>query len=85
MSRVQRDLMQCDRQPDERSRLQDLLRKVKGGVESIRVAIVGGGFAGLRCADVLLQHGFQVTILEARGRLGGRVAQSNHLGYKVDL
>jgi NADPH-dependent 2,4-dienoyl-CoA reductase/sulfur reductase-like enzyme len=47
--------------------------------------IVGAGFAGLRCADVLTRHGFQVTILEARNRLGGRVAQSNHLGHVVDL
>jgi protoporphyrinogen oxidase len=39
------------------------------------VGIVGAGFAGLRCADKLLQYGFQVTILEARNRLGGRVHQ----------
>lgn len=39
----------------------------------LHVGIVGAGFAGLRCADVLLQHGHQVTIYEARNRLGGRV------------
>ncbi|KAL2353615.1 hypothetical protein BJ546DRAFT_1093769 [Cryomyces antarcticus] len=49
------------------------------------VCIVGAGFAGLRCADVLLQHGAKVTIFEARNRLGGRVAQSSHLGHSVDL
>lgn len=38
-----------------------------------RVGIVGAGIAGLRCADILLQYGFQVTILEARDRIGGRV------------
>lgn len=37
------------------------------------IGIVGAGFAGLRCADVLLQHGFDVTIFEARNRVGGRV------------
>lgn len=38
------------------------------------VGIIGAGVAGLRCADVLLQHGVKVTILEARNRLGGRVS-----------
>ena len=49
------------------------------------IAIIGAGFAGLRCADVLLQHNCNVTIFEARNRLGGRVAQSDHLGHAVDL
>ncbi|KAK6433030.1 hypothetical protein LTR95_010793 [Oleoguttula sp. CCFEE 5521] len=52
---------------------------------SINVGIIGAGFAGLRCADVLLQHGVKVTIFEARDRIGGRVAQSNALGHVVDL
>lgn len=51
----------------------------------VRVAVVGAGFAGLRCADVLLRHGCTVAIFEARERLGGRVAQSKHLGHLVDL
>lgn len=37
------------------------------------VGIIGAGFSGLSCADVLLQNGVQVTILEARDRIGGRV------------
>lgn len=37
------------------------------------MGIVGAGLAGLRCADVLLDRGFRVTILEARDRIGGRV------------
>ncbi|KAK5683554.1 hypothetical protein LTS10_005087 [Elasticomyces elasticus] len=53
--------------------------------KQIRVGIVGAGLGGLRCADVLLQHGCKVTIFEARNRLGGRVAQSDHLGHKVDF
>ncbi|KAK4179885.1 putative peroxisomal N(1)-acetyl-spermine/spermidine oxidase [Triangularia setosa] len=39
------------------------------------IGIVGAGFAGLRCADILIRYGFQVTILEARNRLGGRIHQ----------
>jgi monoamine oxidase len=38
-----------------------------------RIGIVGAGVAGLRCADILLHHGFQVIILEARDRIGGRI------------
>lgn len=37
------------------------------------VCVVGAGISGLRCAEVLLQNGCQVTILEARDRIGGRV------------
>ena len=51
----------------------------------IEVGIVGAGLAGLRCADVLLQHGSRVTIFEARDRVGGRVAQSKQLGHLVDV
>jgi hypothetical protein len=41
-----------------------------------RIGIVGAGVAGLRCADVLIQRGFEVTIIEARDRLGGRMQQA---------
>lgn len=37
------------------------------------VAIIGAGVAGLRCADVLIRSGAQVTIFEARDQIGGRV------------
>ncbi|KAJ5103397.1 hypothetical protein N7532_003926 [Penicillium argentinense] len=50
-----------------------------------RVGIVGAGIAGLRCADILIQNGARVTILEARGRIGGRVHQSEIAGHLVDL
>ncbi|KKK15274.1 hypothetical protein ARAM_001925 [Aspergillus rambellii] len=49
------------------------------------VAIIGAGFAGLRCADILLQNGAQVTIFEARNRVGGRVFQTTVGGHAVDL
>ena len=41
------------------------------------VGVVGAGISGLRCADILLSHGFEVTILEARDRIGGRVRIAN--------
>ncbi|KIK61253.1 hypothetical protein GYMLUDRAFT_43313 [Collybiopsis luxurians FD-317 M1] len=49
------------------------------------ICIVGAGVSGLRCADILLSHGFQVTILEARDRIGGRICQSKELGYNIDI
>jgi phytoene dehydrogenase-like protein len=42
--------------------------------KKVHVGIVGAGISGLRCAEVLLENGFQVTILEARDRIGGRVS-----------
>ncbi|KAK2845253.1 hypothetical protein FQN49_005901 [Arthroderma sp. PD_2] len=41
----------------------------------LHIGIIGSGLAGLRCADVLLQSGMRVTILEARDRIGGRVGR----------
>lgn len=38
-----------------------------------RVAVLGAGFAGLAAADRLVEHGFDVTVFEARDRVGGRV------------
>ena len=37
------------------------------------VAVVGGGVSGLVAAHKLLARGFQVTVVEARAELGGRV------------
>lgn len=39
----------------------------------MRVVVVGAGFAGLACADRLLDLGHQVDVMEARDRVGGRV------------
>ena len=38
-----------------------------------RVCIIGAGVSGLRCATVLLEHGVEVVMIEARDRIGGRV------------
>lgn len=39
-----------------------------------RVAIAGGGLAGLTCAKVLADAGVPVTLVEAFPRLGGRAS-----------
>jgi hypothetical protein len=62
-----------------------MLRAAALSSKELHIGIIGAGFSGLRCADVLLSHGHRVTILEARNRVGGRVGQSNHLGHTVDL
>ena len=38
-----------------------------------RVIVIGAGFAGLACADRLVALGHDVTVFEARDRVGGRV------------
>lgn len=38
-----------------------------------RIAVVGGGIAGLNAAYQLQQAGYAATVYEARGRLGGRI------------
>ena len=39
----------------------------------MRVIIVGAGFAGLAAADALARGGVEVSVFEARDRVGGRV------------
>ena len=39
----------------------------------LRVAVIGGGMAGLGAARALVDSGAEVTVLEARDRIGGRV------------
>jgi monoamine oxidase len=45
----------------------------RGATRSRRVIVVGAGLAGLTAAYELHRAGFDVTVLEARDRIGGRV------------
>lgn len=50
-----------------------------------RVIVIGAGMAGIVAARLLGESGFSVTVLEARGRIGGRLNTNEDLGVPVDL
>ncbi len=50
----------------------------------MRVAIIGAGFAGLAAADQLHRNGIEVSVFEARDRVGGRVWSQSFLGYTIE-
>ncbi len=49
-----------------------------------QVIVVGAGLAGLSCAFELLEKGLSVTVLEAAPYVGGRTANWNEDGMKVE-
>ncbi|XP_071113292.1 lysine-specific histone demethylase 1A-like isoform X1 [Haliotis cracherodii] len=50
-----------------------------------RVVVIGAGIAGLGAARQLLSFGMDVVIIEARDRVGGRVATFRKNNYVADL
>ncbi|MDR6980056.1 oxygen-dependent protoporphyrinogen oxidase [Streptomyces sp. 3330] len=49
------------------------------------VIVVGAGIAGLAAAHRLLERGARVTVLEASGRVGGKLLPGEIAGVRVDL
>ena len=79
ISRVQRDLsvflQDLNRSVKVTAMIRRAIRRSRAG-RSPHVCIVGAGMAGLRCAEVLIEKGIKVTILEGRDRIGGRVCSA---------
>lgn len=49
------------------------------------VAVIGAGAAGLRAAATLRDRGFTVVVLEARDRIGGRIATVRPNGWPIPI
>lgn len=57
-----------------------------GSNDGVDVIIIGAGMAGLSAAYNLTRAGFTVLIVEARGRIGGRVwTDRTLLGTPIDM
>jgi len=50
-----------------------------------KVIVIGAGFSGIAAACALKEAGYDVTILEARDRIGGRVRTDRRFGTPIDL
>ncbi|MGH3704835.1 MAG: flavin monoamine oxidase family protein, partial [Agromyces sp.] len=50
-----------------------------------RVVVVGAGLAGLTAARELADAGFEVVVLEARNRLGGRIHSTDATGFDTPV
>ena len=58
--------------------------EVLTALDSARVAVIGGGCAGLAAAARLTEHGIHCTLYEASPHLGGRARGLNWKGQRLD-
>lgn len=54
-------------------------------MQTVDTVIIGGGLSGIYAAYLLYQKSKSFVVLEARGRLGGRILSPEHQGFFSDL
>jgi len=84
VSRMKGDLIKCSEDLFVGFRPRPAIRDRPAG-KTPHVGVIGTGLAGLRCAEVLVDGGAKVTLLEARDRIGGRVSLSLYYSRRVFL
>ncbi len=63
----------------------DMVERISGGANNpLRVAIIGGGYAGMAAATELARHGVGVNVFEAGRVLGGRARRVETDGRALD-
>ncbi|KAK3320464.1 flavin-containing amine oxidase [Cercophora scortea] len=87
VSRMKADLLNCSRDLLASVQPRAAIRSLSGGTQrkTPHIGVIGAGLAGLRCAEVLIDGGARVTVLEALDRIGGRIHQSRLLDQSVDM
>ena len=60
-------------------------RRLIDRVRARTAVVIGAGIAGASAARVLRDAGLEVTVLEARGRVGGRIWSNEDWGVPVEL
>ena len=53
--------------------------------QKTQVVVVGAGIAGLAAAKDLQESGYEVTVLEASNRIGGRIYTDRSLGFPLEI
>ncbi|NER39694.1 MAG: FAD-dependent oxidoreductase, partial [Oscillatoria sp. SIO1A7] len=57
----------------------------KSSTNKPKILVIGAGVSGLAAARELVRSGFEVTVLEGRDRIGGRINTDRSLGLPIDL
>lgn len=60
-------------------------QSAKARTQGEQVIVIGAGMSGLAAARELRAHGYTVTVLEGRDRIGGRVWTNRDLGFPIDM
>lgn len=79
------DREECAVNPITQNRAYLLTREIPPAQEKKKVAVVGGGIAGLKAAETAAARGHDVTIFEKTGALGGLLRFSDTDNYKHDI